>query len=247
MQWSTPCGSLHCACMAGDRQTLLTCMLRVPVPLIPTKQVIEDDITVEQFSGAMTNMVYRCGLLQGGKEVQVRLLVALKGGCKGATASTAVSRHSSHSCCCVEHPTPPSECVYMLPQVVLMRVHASSSELFDRQVEIQTFQAVSQAGLGPQLLLLFRNGRVEEFLSEHVSCCSQSGRDRNNQQQQCQLSVPSTHSGPVIMSSPVLRVVWVLQQAGAGPKECDALGTGDWPNHSCCSCAGLLLVLLLCR
>lgn len=34
-------------------------------------QVIEDDITVEQFSGAMTNMVYRCGLMQGGKEVQV--------------------------------------------------------------------------------------------------------------------------------------------------------------------------------
>jgi len=35
-------------------------------------QVIEDDITVEQFSGAMTNMVYRCGLLQQGREVQVR-------------------------------------------------------------------------------------------------------------------------------------------------------------------------------
>lgn len=34
-------------------------------------QVIEDDITVEQFSGAMTNMVYRCGLMQGGAEVQV--------------------------------------------------------------------------------------------------------------------------------------------------------------------------------
>jgi hypothetical protein len=34
-------------------------------------QVIEDDVSVEQFSGAMTNMVYRCGLLQGGREVQV--------------------------------------------------------------------------------------------------------------------------------------------------------------------------------
>jgi hypothetical protein len=40
---------------------------------------------VEQFSGAMTNMVYRCGLLQGGKEVQVRLL------CRGLRTQTAVS------------------------------------------------------------------------------------------------------------------------------------------------------------
>jgi hypothetical protein len=50
-----------------------------------------------------------------------------------------------------------------------MRVHASSSDLFDRQTEIDTFKGVSQAGLGPQLLLLFRNGRVEEFLNQHVS------------------------------------------------------------------------------
>lgn len=55
-------------------------------------------------------------------------------------------------------------------QVVLMRVHASSSDLFDRQTEIDTFKGVSTAGLGPRLLLLFRNGRVEEFLGEHVSC-----------------------------------------------------------------------------
>jgi hypothetical protein len=53
-------------------------------------------------------------------------------------------------------------------QVVLMRVHASSSDLFDRQVEIDTFKGVSQAGLGPHLLMLFKNGRVEEFLGEHV-------------------------------------------------------------------------------
>lgn len=37
-----------------------------------TPQANEDDITVEQFSGAMTNMVYRCGLMgSGGGEVQV--------------------------------------------------------------------------------------------------------------------------------------------------------------------------------
>lgn len=49
-----------------------------------------------------------------------------------------------------------------------MRVHASSSDLFDRQAEIDTFKGVSEAGLGPHLLLLFNNGRVEEFLIEHV-------------------------------------------------------------------------------
>jgi hypothetical protein len=49
-----------------------------------------------------------------------------------------------------------------------MRVHASSSDLFDRAAEIETFRGVSQAGLGPRLLLLFANGRVEEFLSQHV-------------------------------------------------------------------------------
>lgn len=56
-----------------------------------------------------------------------------------------------------------------------MRVHASSSDLFDRQTEIDTFKGVSQAGLGPQLLLLFRNGRVEEFLSQHVSSSRDTG------------------------------------------------------------------------
>jgi hypothetical protein len=38
--------------------------------------------------------------------------------------------------------------------------------LFDRREEIATFSAVSSAGLGPQLLLLFQNGRLEEFLVE---------------------------------------------------------------------------------
>lgn len=40
------------------------------------------------------------------------------------------------------------------------------SNLFDRAEEIATFSAVSSVGLGPQLLLLFRNGRLEEFLVE---------------------------------------------------------------------------------
>ncbi|WIA13982.1 hypothetical protein OEZ85_002545 [Tetradesmus obliquus] len=83
----------------------------------------EENITVEQFSGAMTNLVYRCGLQEGGKETQL----------------------------------------------VLMRVHASASDLFDRAAEVATFQSVSAAGLGPRLLLLFGNGRVEQFLAQHVT------------------------------------------------------------------------------
>eukprot|EP00775_Hariotina_reticulata_P010093 gene10093-10249_t len=82
-------------------------------------------ITVEQLSGAMTNMVYRCGLqsADGGDE----------------------------------------------RQAVLMRVHASSTELFDRAAEVAVAKAVAEAGMGPQLLLLFQNGRVEEFLLHHVT------------------------------------------------------------------------------
>lgn len=39
-------------------------------------QAVEDSITVEQLSGAMTNMVYRCGLLDAaGVEQQVRLML----------------------------------------------------------------------------------------------------------------------------------------------------------------------------
>jgi hypothetical protein len=54
-------------------------------------------------------------------------------------------------------------------QLVLMRVHASASDLFDRAAEVATFQSVSAAGLGPRLLLLFGNGRVEQFLAQHVT------------------------------------------------------------------------------
>ncbi|KAF6258751.1 Choline/ethanolamine kinase-domain-containing protein [Scenedesmus sp. NREL 46B-D3] len=71
----------------------------------------------------MTNMVYRCGLQEDGKETQL----------------------------------------------VLMRVHASASDLFDRAAEVATFRSVSAAGLGPRLLLLFGNGRVEQFLARHVT------------------------------------------------------------------------------
>ena len=52
--------------------------------------------------------------------------------------------------------------------VVLARVHANAggAALFDRAEEVATFAAVSAAGLGPRLLALFGNGRLEEFLVE---------------------------------------------------------------------------------
>lgn len=62
-------------------------------------------------------------------------------------------------------------------QVVLMRVHASGSTFFDRAMEVSTFRAVSESGLGPALLLLFENGRVEEFLSSHVALSAPDLRD----------------------------------------------------------------------
>jgi len=48
----------------------------------------------------------------------------------------------------------------------LIDTHSGGVDLFDRAEEISTFSAVSAAGLGPQLLMLFRNGRLEEFLVE---------------------------------------------------------------------------------
>lgn len=58
-----------------------------------------------------------------------------------------------------------------------MRVHASSSDLFDRQEEISTFRGVSAAGMGPKLLMLFDNGRVEEFLAQHVTLAASDLQD----------------------------------------------------------------------
>ncbi len=54
-------------------------------------------------------------------------------------------------------------------RLALVRVHASKSDLFDRRGEIATFRAVSSAGVGPKLLLLFGNGRIEEFLGNHIT------------------------------------------------------------------------------
>ncbi|KAF8066213.1 choline kinase 3 [Scenedesmus sp. PABB004] len=124
---SRPGGSAPHAAIAVDVEQLIAApkaaLVGVLSKLKGWQEAREDTITVEQFSGAMTNLVYRCGLTLGGREVAV----------------------------------------------ALMRVHASSSALFDRASEISTFKAVGRAGIGPRLLLLFDNGRVEEFLTRHVT------------------------------------------------------------------------------
>lgn len=65
--------------------------LIVPRTLWLFHQAIEDDVTVEQFSGAMTNMVYRCGLQQHGQEAQV-------GGLCGQALSLTKQRRVSTAC-----------------------------------------------------------------------------------------------------------------------------------------------------
>jgi hypothetical protein len=123
----------------------------------------------------------------------------------------------------------------LLPQVVLMRVHASSSELFDRQVEIETFKAVSQAGLGPHLLLLFRNGRVEEFLSEHVSRLGQSVWE--GLQPAAAAAAWRRQCHGLARHHLPCRLCVVQHVDAAQDKECVTSALGTDPN----TCAGLLL------
>jgi hypothetical protein len=57
--------------LKNDSARLLLLALLLPALLLLLLQASEENITVEQFSGAMTNLVYRCGLQEGGKETQV--------------------------------------------------------------------------------------------------------------------------------------------------------------------------------
>lgn len=129
-----------------------------------------------------------------------------------------------------------------------MRVHASSSDLFDRQAEIDTFKGVSQAGLGPHLLLLFRNGRVEEFLGEHVSngvvdlmlCLRRSQRDPRQQHS----SSSSNSSGNTAAECTLCSLCWLLACPGclkhAVQMQCCALGKCSM--HCDCDALGTLAV-----
>jgi Choline/ethanolamine kinase len=51
---------------------------------------------------------------------------------------------------------------------VLLRVHnGGQCDLINQEAELATFLRSSELQLGPRLLLLFQNGRVEEFLTQH--------------------------------------------------------------------------------
>ncbi|GBF99366.1 hypothetical protein Rsub_12170 [Raphidocelis subcapitata] len=100
-----------------------------------------EDLQVVAMSGALTNLVYRCGLVRAGAEEAVVLarIHANRGGGDGGGGEKGGGGGGR------------------------------GFDLFDRQREVATFSAVSAVGLGPQLLLLFANGRFEEFLVEYVT------------------------------------------------------------------------------
>lgn len=52
---------------------------------------------------------------------------------------------------------------------VIVRVQASEEAVFDRAQELAASQRAAATGLGPQLLAIFGNGRVEVCLSEYTT------------------------------------------------------------------------------
>lgn len=123
------------------------------------------------------NLVYRCALAPRGVEESVVLarIHANRGGsgdgCGGDHAHGAAALADSAAA-----PPPPPLPAGAKAALNSDAAHAAGDgvddgegggvSLFDRKEEIATFSAVSSAGLGPQLLLLFKNGRLEEFLVE---------------------------------------------------------------------------------
>ncbi|KAL0037335.1 hypothetical protein WJX79_002468 [Trebouxia sp. C0005] len=104
-----------------DVQVLLrdpkTALLPVLKTIIGWEQATVDRVTVSQISGAMTNLVYRCGYSTPNKKYHA-----------------------------------------------LARVFGSAGGLFGREDEQQVFSAVADAGLGPKVLAMFPDGRIEEFI-----------------------------------------------------------------------------------
>jgi hypothetical protein len=62
---------LHCRAAKSCLLGIAHCTAAAAPLLAMLLQASEENITIEQFSGAMTNLVYRCGLQEGGKETQV--------------------------------------------------------------------------------------------------------------------------------------------------------------------------------
>ncbi|KAI8471921.1 MAG: hypothetical protein J3K34DRAFT_520125 [Monoraphidium minutum] len=116
-----------------------------------------EDISVCRLSGAMTNLVYRCSVAPRGVEEAVVLarIHANKGTGGGGGGGGGGSGGGD-----APHQRAPDG---------LDDGEGGGSALFDRAEEVATFAAVSSAGLGPRLLMLFGNGRLEEFLVEYVT------------------------------------------------------------------------------
>lgn len=118
--------------------------------------------------------MYRCGLVRAGAEEAVVLarIHANRGGGDGASPAPAGAAADGHahahggSGADGAPAAAAGHCHGTDPHSTGPSASGGGSDLFDRAEEIATFSAVSDAGLGPQLLMLFRNGRLEEFLVE---------------------------------------------------------------------------------
>mmetsp|Transcript_35501 Transcript_35501/g.59831 ORF Transcript_35501/g.59831 Transcript_35501/m.59831 type:complete len:393 (+) Transcript_35501:223-1401(+) len=72
--------------------------------------------------------------------------------------------------CALLGTTPPAG----VPDQVLLRVFGEGTDNFiDREVEMEVFGKMSAWGLGPELLAVFGNGRVESFITRHRTLTAQ--------------------------------------------------------------------------
>ena len=99
-------------------------------------QATADRVTVSQISGAMTNLVYRCGYSTPNKVCAELVQIALN------TSVWILHRYTK------------SEIdVALQKHHALARVFGSAGGLFGREDEQQVFSAVADAGLGPKVLV----------------------------------------------------------------------------------------------
>ncbi|KAH7331908.1 hypothetical protein KP509_20G056800 [Ceratopteris richardii] len=117
-------------------EALQTLTLTLSIP-------INANIYVRQLKGAMTNEVYQCSW-----DIAAQYCEGSDINAKGDKEEDTQRFKGDKS-----------------RNAVLVRVYGKGVEnFFDREDEIRTFEAISNAGQGPRLLGLFATGRIEEFL-----------------------------------------------------------------------------------
>ncbi|KAH7366277.1 hypothetical protein KP509_18G070700 [Ceratopteris richardii] len=100
-----------------------------------------DDVCVRQLKGALTNEVYECSWIE--------------------STEYCDNRDANEKFDVKQKPQDKTN----QRKVVLVRIYGNGVDnFFDREDEIQTFEAMSKAGHGPRLLARFSTGRIEEFL-----------------------------------------------------------------------------------